>query len=905
MTTAQAGARRAPDNIDPSVLEQLLTRLPCALYTMNSRGGVRATGGAIERLTGHPADDFNRRPGLWWEVIHSDDRERVRELTALSMRASDGPAPPLVFRLVHRNGWTVPVRDVAVIARPARAASRTGALLDISAEEEVVRQQVAGDAEARLLAEQAGVVVLRLGLEDARLREVSAASEVNYGWRAGELIGRSILQFVHPEDHGRVDEMLSAAAAGAMTAGRVRIRHHDGRYLWTLAHDRPVVAPEGTTEVVIALQVIDDHVKVEGRLLVSELMRSELLEQVPVIVYTRRALAHGQAAWEYVSPEFERMTGHSAADFIADSELRLSMVHPGDRELLLRSSREAARVALGVPTQLEHRLIAKDGSVINVLHRWVGVADSSGQIVRWLGSVVDRSEQAEAIRALKRSEGLFRTMLNATDNAVVLRAADGTMLARNEHSERLIPLDSARSGQLAPGWKIVDDDGLEINSRRGPAAVVLETGRPHSGETELRGPGGEHRFLHFHAEPVKDAGDEPTDPAVVITVTDVTDRKVAEREHVELVEQSTRRVAAEALAQELQDALLPAQLPSVAGVGLAVRYVPAGGSLGGDFYAAVPLTGGRLALVIGDVTGHGPAAASLASTLSAGARAYLLEGHGPAAVLDHLNVLVGPASAQMATVLTMVIQPETGTVRFASGGHPPPLLRTAEGECIRLSGGMSVMLGTPFSGRDRPEALTVVDGGSTIVLYTDGLIEEGHRSLGEGLTLLTEAVESSSGDLEALCDRALTLTGTSTPSDDVALLACFIEPVFHDRLELDLPADPDQAAPLREALERWLARLNPTPDETFQLLLVANEAVVNAIQHAYGIADASLRFYAEVVDRTVTLRVADHGTWRTPRKGARQRGLMLMEKLTDEMRISASEEGTEVTLIRTLGGLDG
>jgi serine phosphatase RsbU (regulator of sigma subunit) len=150
---------------------------------------------------------------------------------------------------------------------------------------------------------------------------------------------------------------------------------------------------------------------------------------------------------------------------------------------------------------------------------------------------------------------------------------------------------------------------------------------------------------------------------MVGTVQDVTEARKAEREH--------------RIAETLQRGLLPDRLPDVPGIGLAARYVPAGAEMavGGDWYDVVELPSGHIGLAIGDVAGHGPRAASTMGQLRMALRAYALEESSPAEVVSRLDRLVSRLLvSEIVTLVYLVLDLDSGMVRFANAGHPPPLV---------------------------------------------------------------------------------------------------------------------------------------------------------------------------------------------------------------------------------------
>jgi len=232
------------------------------------------------------------------------------------------------------------------------------------------------------------------------------------------------------------------------------------------------------------------------------------------------------------------------------------------------------------------------------------------------------------------------------------------------------------------------------------------------------------------------------------------------------------------IAETLQRSLLPQRLPVMSEVRLAARYLPAvgGSDVGGDWFDAIALPGGQVALAVGDVAGRGTQAAAIMGQLRIGMRAYAVQGLDPAEVLRSLDrLLQGLSAAHMATAFYLLLDPNTETARFANAGHPPPLVIGPDGGLRWMEEGVAVPLGVQPDGEYRTCELTVPRG-STILLYTDGLVEERSSPIDDGLTRLRRAVEPPDVDLGVLCDRVIERMNAKGKPDDVALLAARVAP---------------------------------------------------------------------------------------------------------------------------------
>jgi serine phosphatase RsbU (regulator of sigma subunit) len=221
----------------------------------------------------------------------------------------------------------------------------------------------------------------------------------------------------------------------------------------------------------------------------------------------------------------------------------------------------------------------------------------------------------------------------------------------------------------------------------------------------------------------------------------------------------------------LQRSLLPQRLPRLQRVGFAWRYLPgaAGTYIGGDWYDVIPLDGQRVALVIGDVMGRGLRAAAVMGQLRATARAHASSDLGPAAVLARLDTAVaGLEQEQITTALFAILDPATRSLTVASAGHLPPLVTTG-----REAYYLDVEPGPPLGAGQAvyPELSITLPEESTLLLFTDGLVEDRHRPVEVGMeSLRTAAVRVT--DPETLCDRALSSLGRdSAHDDDTAMLA--------------------------------------------------------------------------------------------------------------------------------------
>ncbi|HEX2162015.1 MAG TPA: PP2C family protein-serine/threonine phosphatase [Thermoleophilaceae bacterium] len=262
------------------------------------------------------------------------------------------------------------------------------------------------------------------------------------------------------------------------------------------------------------------------------------------------------------------------------------------------------------------------------------------------------------------------------------------------------------------------------------------------------------------------------------------DREQDARERAEVLQRTMGRLAAEnaelyeherRVARALQASLLAGEPPRDARFAAAAHYSPAGDTLevGGDWHDAIRLDPDRVAIVVGDVVGRGIDAAATMGQLRSAILALASTGMAPAGLLARLDTFVERvASAWMGTVLYAEVDLSDGGVRYASAGHPPPVL-VQPGEHPRaLWDGRSTPLGAGSGGVARDEAVLALRPGGRLLLFTDGLVERRDRSVDEGLErLLDEVARRSSAPLTQLVEELPLAMDAGGGEDDVCLLA--------------------------------------------------------------------------------------------------------------------------------------
>jgi PAS domain S-box-containing protein len=544
--------------------------------------------------------------------------------------------------------------------------------------------------------------------------------------------------------------------------------------------------------------------------------------------------------------------------------------HPRD----LRTG--AGRAALTVLAKLCAQALQRAG-LLTAEHAARRAAEELGEVVGALSGATTPGDVAEVVldHVVRLGATSAAVLLRSTEHLDVLasRAGRGPALR-----DRRLPLSSAhpaaravRSGE--PVW-----EGAE------PVAVPLVLG----------GPGRPLGVIALWFDRPRSFSAQ--ERAAVLTLAGQC-AQALDRARLHQVEHD--------VADVLQHSLLPSELPVLSRLDVAARYLPSavGVAAGGDWYDLLPVDESRVALVVGDVVGHGAAAAAVMGQLRSALAAYLLDGHSPAEALERLDRFARRVPGAIgSTCVCMVLDCATGELCWARAGHPPALLLEPSGPRYLEEGGGAVL---GVTGRPPyPQARVVVEPGSCVLLYTDGLVERRGEVIDAGQARLARTAAAVRDlppeELVSALDAALAegVLGDTAQPDDVALVAVRLVPApLHGRL----PAQPAQLRMMRRAVEAWAATAGLSDDVLDDLQYTLGEAAANAVEHAYEPGRAGEFAYAVEylpgVEGGVAVEVHDEGRWRPVPgdPGHRGRGLQVLEALGHDVRIERGHGGTTVT----------
>ncbi len=730
-------------------------------------------------------------------------RGPVAEVGAyLGVPLVDGAGQVVGAMCVYQPGPRVWTEDeVATLERLADAAVRQLEVTLLDQDLRVADRLAMLDAAAQA----AGVGTFRWHLPsgdlhwDASLLDAFGYDEDSFGGTIAAFDAR-----VHPQDLPHVTEALDTAIATVgVYEAEFRVVRPDGTVVWLAARGRALAGPSGETEQVIG--VATDTTALRAH--------EERVQQILETMTVGYFWLGPDWRFGYVNAEAERILQRPRAELVGGDIWHLFPAAVGTN--FEESYRTVARTGRPLvfdayyPAPLdawfEVRAVAERGGVsvyftdITERRQALALAEQArtraDMLAAVAGTLVDTLDPLQALQGvlphvvpaladyaiaslLDDGSAGWRERLHDVaalhadpDQQPTLdayRAARAAALTDESLVARVLArgTQAMRTGLPAPGEVVVPGTAQDLRDALAPASVVV---------LPLRGRGRVRGLLTL----VRGAGREPFTPA------DHTVLRTLKTQVALALDNAQLHAARRALAEELQDSLLT-DLPEPEHLQLVARYVPAATTarIGGDWYDAFVVRDGTTCLVIGDVTGHDLRAAvemaQLRNVLRGGAHAVV---QPPAAILSSFDWAVHDLGigATCTGVLAKVEQPSDlaargrHRLRWSNAGHPPPLLVRADGQVELLRRPADLLLGMRRDTVRRDHTVDLTPG-STVLLYTDGLVERRGESLAVGLERLRTTVEGIAHlPLDELCDR-LVADLAADSLDDVALLAVRTRP---------------------------------------------------------------------------------------------------------------------------------
>ncbi|MGW5787000.1 SpoIIE family protein phosphatase [Streptomyces sp. NPDC003757] len=723
--------------------------------------------------------------------------------------------------------------------------------------------------------------------------------------------------------------------SGTGPLGTVLVRHRDGHAVSLRLRVRPLLDADGAPR---GCAVTAEAPGGPTAALVDDAVRQAPLS-MSVLDPDLRFVHVNEASCRMLGRSAEELIGRGLPDTLADFE--------GDAQTFLHHLRVVAD--RGRPVQYESYSPAPTGTRP---HAWTveiwPVHDTSGALTAVAMAAMESTEQHRArerldllnaaaevgttLDVVRTAEELVGLLVPRFAGFAAVDLLDWVLGTDEPHATppEHAALRRAAHGSATEGFPIpaVPLGGPEVHPSDSPPARAMQEGR-----AVLSGPGDPEfdRWMRTrdaaapHNRPFREAVSSVlavplrargTTLGVALAVR-TTPREPYATEDAVLAEELVARAAvsidnARRFARErstallIQRSLLPKDLPGQAAVEVAHRYLPSASAagIGGDWFDVIPLSGTRVALVVGDVVGHGIPSTATMGRLCTAVRTLADVDLPPDELLTHLDDLVthlaavggdsGDAEiAELgATCLYAVYDPVSRRLTLAAAGHPAPVLLLPDG----TTRSVTMAAGPPLGVGGLPFEATELElpEGSVVALYTDGLVEDRDRDVDHSTAELCRALTAPASSLDALCDGVLKAVLPEEPGDDVALLLARTRALGEDRVRTwDVPPDPVGVAATRRSVGEQLTEWG-LDDAAFVTELVVSELVTNAIR--YGEPPIQLRLIrhtaliCEVSDASSTsphLRRAhayDEGG----------RGLLLVAQLTQRWGSRQTDTGKTI-----------
>ncbi|MFJ3102083.1 SpoIIE family protein phosphatase [Streptomyces sp. NPDC086835] len=772
------------------------------------------------------------------------------------------------------------------------------------------------------------------------------------GWSAEEVLGRPAVEvLVDPEDHAEVLEATAACVRQRGWFGTVPVRTRDGRRLGFGIRARQVIRTEGRREWYLVAAPAEEVVQWE----IDRSVMDGLFRRSPIglsvhdkdlnVLRINRAIARIGG----ITPEEAR--GHRIGDFLIEADARIvdagllkvletgtPMIFteqpcrmrgmPGKERYVSVSAfrvEDAAGSVLGVTNLVEdvtdrHRarrrlaLLTETGASVGTT---LDVETTAQELVR--AAVPDLADcvSVDLLESVSRGEepvadGGARPLRRTANRSVT---AETERLLFEVGTVNSFPEGTPQARCLSTGMPVLEPSIDVSENARALGQGEVPAGAMHSlMVVPLKARGLVLGFVSLWRSQLP----EPFEEDDLTLASELAARAALSLDNARRFTQQHRAALA------LQRRLLPRELPVHPAVVVAHRYMPAGGAtgVGGDWFDVIPLSGARVALVVGDVVGHGINAAATMGRLRTAVHTLADLDLDPDEVLSHLDDLVNRLAGEQeqdiegapgeqvvgATCLYAVYDPVSRRCSIARAGHPPPVVVTPEGVAAvaELPAGPPLGLGgLPFESAE----LTLPEN-SVLALYTNGLVEGAYQDVDAGLDELCAVMAGARRPVEEMAQAVVDRMLPARPTDDVALLLARTLTLAPESVATwELPAEPTAPARARRLTADQLAAWG-LEAMAFATELIVSELVTNAYRYASG-GPLTLRL---IHHQRLICEVSDTSSTSPHLRRARStdeggRGLLLVAQLTARWGTRHSREGktvwTEQNFPPLLGGAGG
>lgn len=483
---------------------------------------------AYEKVWGRSCQSMIEPTHSWIETVHPEDRDRVKQTVEQQLINESASAEYRILRPDGEVRW-IWDRSFAIYNERGLVEYYGGIAEDITERKQMEEALRQSEEKFRHFADNAEVLIWIANLESGENLYVNSVYERIWGRSCQSLRDQphSWAEAIHPEDRDRVMAKLARQKLGESTDTEYRIVRPDGEVRWIWDRGFAIEHKQGKIYAYGGIvQDITKRKQAEESLHESEVRLTLALDAAQMGIWDWNLLTNTRL-W---SPNMAPLYGLPSGLCDPSIEDISQRIHPEDRELL---AQDIARIIEeGTPLVAEYRVIWPDGS----LH-WLNIRgqvhyDETGQPIRVIGTARDISDRKQAEAALRESEERYRSVVTALCEGIVVIDADGTIIACNASAENILgvaTVDLIGNTSWQNDWRTIHEDGLPFQSENYPAVITLRTGQPCANVVMgIYTPNGQLNWVMMNSQPLlRDNSSSPY--AVVVSFTDISDRKQAEQ----------------------------------------------------------------------------------------------------------------------------------------------------------------------------------------------------------------------------------------------------------------------------------------------------------------------------------------------------------------------------------------
>lgn len=572
----------------------------------------------------------------------------------------------------------------------------------------------------------------------------------------------------------RIRELISECDTDTCIARAIKQGEEITGFVMTLHHNDPSTREDDCDLLEIiasALTVEEQRRKAVNDLIATRNSLEHLLSTTPAVIYSCRKTDMWRAV--FVSENLKAQLGYEPSDFLNDPWFWSSIVHPGDAHRVSQTLNEFIEKG-GI--SIEYRVRHKDGG-----YRWIhDIARISVQEdghMETIGCWTDITERRQATERLahaqiesERRTAELESLISSIPDGVSLIDRHGNVVWMNEAGKRILGVQPDDPMQdWAHRFQRFSLDGVPLPAEDIPVLRALDGEITRDARYKIVSPSGKQTAISISVSPIADADGRVV--GVTDVFRDIGEELAFERHRQEMYDREHH------IADTLQRALIPDVNTEVPGYAIGCGYLPAAkeAQVGGDFYDTFRIPDGRVALVMGDVSGKGLQAAVHTAMAKYMLRAYACDNPQPSLVMEKLNTALADCTPEdlFVTIFYGILDPSTGTLEYANAGHDLPIIYRSETRCtspLEVTGPAAGIVPRHAYSKRSLE----FSAGDVLVIYTDGITDARSGKIEFGIDGVSEVIRRTASDNEdALVEtifKAASEAADGRLHDDAAVL---------------------------------------------------------------------------------------------------------------------------------------